>query len=94
MVTVSNTFVKDHTGKSVYIVNDSRLYYLNNISGYTIDQCKASDYTTSRYLPGVCVMGTHDEVAEYCKTGPKLVEATPNWTKKTKVAFYGSSFPS
>ena len=39
-------------------------------------------------------MGTHDEVVEYCKTGPKFVEATPNWTKKTKVAFYGSSFPS
>ena len=94
MVTVNNTFVKDHTGKNVYIVNDSRLYYLNNRSGYNIDQCKASDYSFSRYLPGVCIMGTHDEVVEYCKTGPKFVEATPNWTKKTKVAFYGSSFPS
>lgn len=39
-------------------------------------------------------MGTHDEVVEYCKSGPKFTEATPNWTKKTKVAFYGSSFPS
>ena len=94
MVTVSSTFVKDHVNKSVYIVNDSRLYYLNSRGGYTIDQCKASDYTLNRYLPGVCVMGNHDEVVEYCKSGPKFVEATPNWTKKTKVAFYGSSFPS
>lgn len=94
MVTVSSTFVKDHIGKSLYCVNDSRLYYLNNRVGYTIDQCKLSDYGFSSYLSGVCVMGTHDEVAEYCKSGPKFVEATPNWTKKTKVAFYGSSFPS
>jgi hypothetical protein len=94
MVTVSNTFVKDHAGKSLYLVNDSRLYYLNNRVGYHIDQCKMNDYTFGRYLSGVCVMGTHDEVVEYCKTGPKFVEATPNWTKKTKVAFYGSSFPS
>lgn len=94
MVTVSNTFVKDRARKSLYIVNDTRLYYLNNKVGYNIDQCKASYYTFSRYLSGVCVMGTHDEVVEYCKTGPKFVEATPNWTKKTKVAFYGSSFPS
>ena len=94
MVTVSSTFGKDRARKSLYIVNDTRLYYLNNKVGYNIDQCKASDYTFSRYLSGVCVMGTHDEVVEYCKTGPKFVEATPNWTKKTKVAFYGSSFPS
>lgn len=94
MVTVSSTFIKDHAGKNLYIVNDSRLYYLNNRVGYNIDQCKVSDYSFSRYLPGVCIMGTHDEVVEYCKTGPKFVEATPNWTKKTKVAFYGSSFPS
>lgn len=94
MVTTSSTFVKDHTGKKLYIVNDNRLYYLNNRVGYNIDQCKASEYSFSRYLLGVCVMGTHDEVVEYCKTGPKFVEAAPNWTKKTKVAFYGSSFPS
>ena len=94
MVTVSNTFVKDHVSKTLYLVNDSRLYYLNNRSGYSIDQCKISEYGFSRHLPGVCVMGTHDEVVEYCKSGLKFVEATPNWTKKTKVAFYGSSFPS
>ena len=94
MVTVSNTFIKDHSEKKIYIVNDSRLNYLKNKAGYNIDQCKASDYHVSRYLPGVFVMGTYDEVVEYCKSGPKFVEATPNWTKKTKVAFYGSSFPS
>lgn len=94
MVTVSSTFVKDHTGHSLYLVNDSRLYYLNNRVGYHIDQCKMSDYNFRRYLSGACVMGTHGEVVEYCKSGPKFVEATPNWTKKTKVAFYGSSFPS
>ena len=94
MVTVSNTFVKDHVDKNLYLINDSRLYYLNNRAGYNIDQCKISDYSFGRYLSSVCVMGTHDEVVEYCKSGPKFVEATPNWTKKTKVAFYGSSFPS
>lgn len=94
MVTVSNTFVKDHVNKNLYLINDARLYYLNNRVGYNIDQCKISDYSFGRYLSGVCVMGTHDEVVEYCKSGPKFVEATPNWTKKTKVAFYGSSFPS
>ena len=60
MVTTSSTFVKDRAGKSLYIVNDTRLYYLNNKVGYNIDQCKASDYSFSRYLPGVCIMGTHD----------------------------------
>ena len=30
MVTTSSTFVKDHAGKNVYIINDSRLYYLNS----------------------------------------------------------------
>jgi hypothetical protein len=94
MVTVSNTFVKDHTGNGLYLVTEHSLNYLNKRAGYTIAQCKMSDYTFGRYLPGVCVMGTHDEVVEYCKSGPKFVEATPNWTKKTKVAFYGSSFPS
>ncbi len=94
MVTVSSTFVKDHIGKHLYLINDARLYYLNNRVGYNIDQCKMSDYSFGKYLSGACVMGTHDEVVEYCKSGPKFVEATPNWTKKTKVAFYGSSFPS
>ena len=94
MVTVSNTFVKDHVDKNLYLINDARLNYLNNRIGYGIDQCKMSEYSFGRYLSGVCVMGTHDEVVEYCKSGPKFVEAAPNWTKKTKVAFYGSSFPS
>jgi len=39
-------------------------------------------------------MGTYNEVKEYCRDGLKFTEATPTWTKKTKVAFYGSSFPS
>ena len=39
-------------------------------------------------------MGTYTEVKEYCQDGLKLTEASPTWTKKTKVAFYGSSFPS
>lgn len=94
MVTVSSTFVKDHCDKNVYSVSEYTLQYLNHRRGYTIEQCKMSSYSFGRHLPGVCVMGTHDEVLEYCNTGPKFVEATPTWTKKTKVAFYGSSFPS
>ena len=94
MVTISNTFVKDHCDKNVYSVSEYTLQYLNTRRGYTLEQCKMSAYSFGRHLPGVCVMGTHDEVLEYCKTGPKFVEATPTWTKKTKVAFYGSSFPS
>ena len=59
MVTVSNTFVKDHIGKHLYLINDARLYYLNNRVGYNIDQCKMSDYSFGKYLSGAFVMGTH-----------------------------------
>lgn len=91
---VSNTFVDDHANKDLYLLNDSRLYYLKNKIGFTIDKCKCSEYNFRSYFSGVCVMGTYNEVKEYCQEGLKLTEATPIWTKKTKVAFYGSSFPS
>lgn len=91
---VSNTFVEDHVKKDLYILSNSGLYYLKNRSGYTINNCKCSEYSFRNYLSGVCVMGTYNEVKEYCQDGLKFAEATPTWTKKTKVAFYGSSFPS
>ena len=91
---VSNTFVDDHVSKDLYLLGNSSLYYLKNRIGYTINNCKCSEHSFRNYLSGVCVMGTYNEVKEYCQDGLKLTEATPTWTKKTKVAFYGSSFPS
>lgn len=91
---VSSTFVDDHVNKDLYILNNSSLYYLKNRAGYTINNCKCSEWTFRNTFSGVCVMGTYNEVKEYCQEGLKLTEATPIWTKKTKVAFYGSSFPS
>lgn len=91
---VSNTFVEDHINKDLYTLSNSNLYYLKTRSGYTTNNCKCSECSFRNYLSGVCVMGTYNEVKEYCQKGLKLTEATPTWTKKTKVAFYGSSFPS
>lgn len=91
---VSNTFVDDHVSKNLYVLTNSSLNYLKYRNGYTINNCKYSEYTFRNYLSGVCVMGTYNEVKEYCQDGLKLTEAIPTWTKKTKVAFYGSSFPS
>jgi len=91
---VSNTFVDDHVNKDIYILGNSGLYYLKNKVGYTINHCKCSEYTFKNNFPGVFVMGTYNEVKEYCQDGLKFTEAIPAWTKKTKVAFYGSSFPS
>ena len=91
---VSNTFVDDHVNKDFYILGKSNLHYLKNRGGYTINNCKCSEYTFRNSFSGVCVIGTYNEVKEYCQDGLKFTEATPTWTKKTKVAFYGSSFPS
>lgn len=90
---VSNTFVDNHVNKNTYIINSSSLYYIKN-RVKTIDNYKCSEYSFRNYLSGVCVIGTYNEVKEYCQDGLKYTEATPTWTKKTKVAFYGSSFPS
>ena len=90
---VSNTFVDDHVNKNTYIINSSSLYYIKN-RVKTIDNYKCSEYSFRNHLSGVCVIGTYNEVKEYCRDGLKYTEATPTWTKKTKVAFYGSSFPS
>lgn len=91
---VSNTFIEDHDQKDLYILGNGNLYSLKNQSGYTINKCKCTKYAFRNYLQGVCVMGTYNEVKEYCQDGLKCAEATPTWTKKTKVAFYSSSFPS
>jgi hypothetical protein len=91
---VSNTFIEDHSQKDLYMLGNANLYSLKNKSGYTINKCRCTKYAFRNYLKGVCVMGTYNEVKEYCRDGLKCTEVTPTWTKKTKVAFYGSSFPS
>lgn len=93
MVTTSNTFIEDHKDKTVYSVNKHALNNLSNNTRANITQYTANSYHLDHNCSGVVVMGTYDEIIEYSRTGPKFVEATPNWTKKTKVAFYGSSFP-
>jgi hypothetical protein len=94
MVTTSSTFIEDHKDNTVYSVNKHALNNLSNNTRANLTQYTASSYHLDHHCSGVVVMGTYDEIIEYSRTGPKFVEATPTWTKKTKVAFYGSSFPS